>query len=345
MTTYSREIEIERADVDTATGEIGSLPVFTGGNATDGHILNMKGVQIKGDVPWFVQHEADPRDQLGTLTNPRVEGDALVFDGEILAEGTGEKADIRRDLLLKIARGHVKRLSGRWDAEPRHVRRRVDLPKDHPARVDKDAEGPERYGLYFEKWTPMEGSLVGLGADPAAVMRWAQDEDSAESVRAFWRSQVPEESEPVVEIEMELEDEGTDEPSGPDPLEEILARLDSLDGRLSAIESPAEEENQEREEVQPDPLPAQEPERVEADPLSALKNLDPVTLAKVRLRQRANESIDSVTMAKVLVSQRDDGPSLADRIRKLREDIAADREEGNARFLQEIERLRGKVTT
>ena len=87
--SYSREVEIERADVDTATGEIGSLPVFTGGEASDGHILNMAGVKLNGDVPWFVQHEADVRDQLGTLTNPRVEGDALVFDGEILSEGTG----------------------------------------------------------------------------------------------------------------------------------------------------------------------------------------------------------------------------------------------------------------
>lgn len=324
MTTYSREFEIERADVDISTGEIGSLPVFTGGEATDGHVLNMAGVQLKGDVPWFVQHEADPRDQLGSLVNPRIEGDALMFDGEILAEGTGEKADIRRDLLLKIARGHVKRLSGRWAAEPRHTRRRVDLPKDHPARVDSKVDGPQKYGLYFEKWSPMEGSLVGLGADPAAVMRWAEDEELPEAVRGFWRSQMPEQ-EPVVEIELELEDDGADVPSGPDPLQEILARLESLDDRLSAIEAPAVEEKTERVEVQPDPLPAPEPERVEADPLSALNNLDPVTLAKV------------------LVSQRDEGPSLADRIRKLRDDIKADRDEGNARFLREIEKLRGKV--
>jgi hypothetical protein len=232
MTLYSREFDLERAEVDLETGVIRNLAVFTGGEATDGHVLSIDGARPGDSMPMFVQHEADPRTQLGTLLKPRKDGDALVYDGEILIDGQGEQADIRRDLLLKIQRGHVKRLSGRWDADEKDIKRRTDLPKDHPAYVGENAKGAKRYGLYFSRWVPMEGSVVGLGADPQAVMRWSRDEDSPECVRDFWRAQIPEGEIPV---EMEFEDDGADTPSGPDPIEEMGARLDEISERLDGL--------------------------------------------------------------------------------------------------------------
>ena len=47
---YSREIEIERVEVDAESGEIKSLPVFTGGEASDGNMLNLAGVKTSADV-------------------------------------------------------------------------------------------------------------------------------------------------------------------------------------------------------------------------------------------------------------------------------------------------------
>jgi hypothetical protein len=366
MTTYSRDIEIERAEVDLDTGKIASVPVFTGGEATDGHILNIHGAKKPKDMPWFVQHEADPRTQLGTLYSPRIDGDSILYDGEILSEGDGAAAEVRRDLLLKIARGHVKRLSGKWDADPKHVTPRVNLPKDHPAYVDDaKANDRQRYGLYFDKWTPMEGSIVGLGADPAAKLReWAEDEESTDAVRGFWREQadaydaeqqkatpdepteeakqaaalasVRSEFQQAVDLGVEMpeilrevgavaessddtEDLGVDEPTEPEADEDLIARIISLEERLDALDS------SEPGRVEDDDPPAS-PERVEADPLSATLNLDLVTQAKL-IRASREERLSPLDVANMI-----------------RDGIAEDRRDADAKFLEKIEKLRGRVT-
>jgi hypothetical protein len=467
--TYSRDIEIERADVDLETGKVRSIPIFTGGKASDGHILNVLGAEKVKDMPWFVQHEADPRTQIGTLFKQRVEGNALVYDGDILTEGVGAEAEVRRDLLLKIARGIVKRLSGRWEANPKDVTPRTELPTDHPAYINpKKATWAEAQGLYFHKWRPMEGSLVGLGADQDAQLReWAEDQSVSEAVRSFYRSQIkrddekideqrpdpssydskedfmsdcvpmvidegksqeqavaqcnamwdgksagdageqhendpkpvgthvfetpqgetikhvdysdgtcrefhiePEEPEKLkdhkVAVEAEqaaavaairedfqrardlglempeilrevgavvesVEDLGADPPSGPESREELLEKVNSLEERLAALETPAIDEGRVEE------APPASPERVEADPLSADKPLE----ALKRKAAIGNPKLQ----AALLKAARVERVNFRELAEELRRGLQEDRDAVVHQFLDEIERRRGKVTT
>jgi len=192
MTQYTRQFDVERASVDPEAGTFEAV-LFTDGEASDGHVLNIQGGKIPDRMPLFVNHSADPTTQLGSLYLAGVDDHKVRVRGEVFTEGEGAPLEVRRDLLAKMAAGHVSRMSGRWDARDKDVKRRVNLPSDHPAFVDdaKETESRKRWGLYFEKWQAMEGSIVGLGADPQAVMRWARDEETPEAVRDFWREQVP----------------------------------------------------------------------------------------------------------------------------------------------------------
>jgi hypothetical protein len=138
--------------------------------------------------------------------------------GEIFTEGDGAEADIRRDIMAKIAAGHVSRMSGRWDADEADVQRRTDLDTDHPAFVsDKKAKNDSRYryGLHFGAWRALEGSVVGLGADKAATMRFAE-EATSEPVREFWRSLAAPAEEPTdIAPEVEPEPEEASEETAP----------------------------------------------------------------------------------------------------------------------------------
>jgi hypothetical protein len=277
---YRRTLELERAEVDLSTGDIGEIPVFTGGEASDGHRLSIAGVRAPGEMPLFVQHEPDPRTQLGTLSEPRVRGDSLFYRGRILTEGTGPEADIRRDLLLKIAHGHVKRLSGRWDAEPENVVPRRSLKKDHPAFSDGA-------GLFFSQWTPMEGSIVGLGSDPAAVIRWAEEAQSAD-VADFWRSWAP----------------GTPIP----PTEELAWTLDELARHLETLgwTPPASDGTVKDEE--PDEA-AQTPTDDAAAPLGRMTGETPPPMDLERFGERLSTMLErhrehAIDAGKALVSAR-----------------------------------------
>jgi hypothetical protein len=193
MTQHTRIFEVERASVDPEAGTFEAV-LFTDGEASDGHILNIKGGKVPERMPLFVNHSSDPTTQLGSLYALGGDNHKVRVRGEVFTEGEGAPLEVRKDLLAKMAAGHVSRMSGRWDAADKNIKRRVNLPSDHPAFVDdsKETESRKRWGLYFEKWTAMEGSVVGLGADPQAVMRWAHDAESPECVREFWRGQVPE---------------------------------------------------------------------------------------------------------------------------------------------------------
>ena len=192
MTQHTRIFSVERSTVDPEAGTFEAV-LFTDGEASDGHILSIKGGKIPERMPLFVNHAADPTTQLGSLYYAGKGDHEVRVRGEIMLDGEGAPLEVRRDLLAKMAAGHVSRMSGRWDADDKDAKRRVNLPSDHPAFVDekKETESRKRWGYYFEKWQAMEGSVVGLGADPQAVMRWARDEDSPECVRDFWKAQVP----------------------------------------------------------------------------------------------------------------------------------------------------------
>jgi hypothetical protein len=193
MKNFSRHFEVERASVDPEAGTFEAV-LFTDGEASDGHILNIGGGKIPERMPLFVNHSSDPTTQLGSLHYVESTEHKVRVRGQVLTEGVGAPLEVRQDLLVKMAAGHVSRMSGRWDAEDKNIKRRINLPSDHPAFVDdsKESESRRRWGLYFDKWTAMEGSVVGLGADPQAVMRWANDGEASEPVRAFWREQISE---------------------------------------------------------------------------------------------------------------------------------------------------------
>jgi len=77
-------------------------------------------------------------------------------------------------------------VSIRWDGA--RATARINLPGDHPFYVDPETVGDDarKWGLYFEEWRALEGSVVSVGADPAALIGRSQETKGA--VSAFWRS-------------------------------------------------------------------------------------------------------------------------------------------------------------
>jgi hypothetical protein len=119
----------------------------------------------------------------------------------------------------------------RWDAFSEDMTPRTELPAEHPAHVNEKKAKKDwrfRYGLFFKSWTAQEGSLVGLGADPAAVLRCATDPNLSEPVRAFWRSaaidamQAPAED-AIAQLAMRLRDELSE------VLVPLVARVNALE--------------------------------------------------------------------------------------------------------------------
>lgn len=300
MSDYSRIARVE--GIDESTG-VFSMTLATEGEASDGHILSIKGGQIPEKMPLLVSHYNEPTTQAGSITNPMKElKDApprLRAVGHIEMSGEGPSAEIRRDLAHMIAKGHVSGMSIRWAEVPGKTVRRVNLPSDHPHYVADDvADGPERYGYFFEEWRALEGSIVAIGADSQALIGRADETEGA--VSQFWRAMASDlEPETDIEITMELEEDeepipepepvpeptpeakqaaavaamreaaemarevgveegeiaevlGVDLPTGPDPNQEILARLDEIEQRLDAgrveDEAPPASPETEREE-------------------------------------------------------------------------------------------------
>lgn len=209
-----RSFSIDRAKVNAETGEFRAV-VFTDGEASDGHILSIEGAQVPERMPLFADHHASVRTQLGSLYPLERTAHQIVMRGEIFLGGEGPELEIRRDILAKMAAGHVSQMSGRWDYDEEDAVRRSELPEDHAAYVSpKKAKKDWRYrwGHFFKRWRAQEGSLVGLGADPAAsvrdAMRFAEDEAASPAVRAFWRSQAEavrerEQDEPITRRDFE----------------------------------------------------------------------------------------------------------------------------------------------
>lgn len=228
-----RFFDIERSSVNAETGEFRAV-VFTDAEASDGHILSIEGAQTPERMPLFVNHAANPVTQLGSLFFERKTEHQIHYRGQIMLDGDGEQASIRRDLLAKMAAGHVSRMSGRWDAEDSDAIRRTELPEDHPAYVSAKQATKSwrlRYGYWFRKWKALEGSIVGLGADPQATMRWAEDPRTSECVRSFWRgvAEAQEfEAAPAAEERILNDDPPTDPATAPDP------GSDALDNAITA---------------------------------------------------------------------------------------------------------------
>lgn len=200
--TYTRAMDVDAGSVDIERGTFRAV-LLTGGEAADGHRVNVRGVEFPDQIPLFLNHQHDPVSQLGSLRAAGIEGEELVVNGQILTDGEGVQADVRRDILHKMAAGHVRSFSGTWVPTSRSaVKSRRGLPADHPAHVTRETaeEHPARArGLYFEASRALEGSIVGIGSDSAATLReWAETAED-DAVGAFYRSLVDGTQEPAPE--------------------------------------------------------------------------------------------------------------------------------------------------
>lgn len=189
MTTRTLLATLERAEIDPNTGEFPMI-LATDGEASDGDILSIEGMQFPERAPLQNAHINEARSTLGSITRFRRDLKStpkkLRAMGQIEMAGEGPQADIRRDIAFMIGRQHIKGVSVRW--EPIEWIRRTNLPSDHPAFVDaeKETDWRKRYGLFFKKSRVLEGSIAPVQADPQSMIGRA-DETEGE-VAAFWRS-------------------------------------------------------------------------------------------------------------------------------------------------------------
>jgi len=178
---YKRLARIKTSTEDGAFQMI----LATGGEASDGHILDIAGGAVPRQMPLLLSHQNDPMSQMGSVVETKRVGDELHATGQIELGGSGATADIRRDVFHMIQAGHVRAVSLRWD--PLKMVARTELPKNHPAHIATDEpDMRKRYGYYFQKWRALEGSVVALGADAAAVI--GRSQETTGEVAAFWRS-------------------------------------------------------------------------------------------------------------------------------------------------------------
>jgi hypothetical protein len=192
---YERTCSIERAEDGAEAGLISGI-LATDGEASDGHILNMSGVKLPERAPLLFGHDDyTGTGNLGSWTGFHKFGNGKKLGeqgirgtAQIELDGEGSQADWRGDVNLMIGKGHIGSFSVRWEEIGDPVAR-VNLPSDHPAYVDsKKATGRQRWGLWFDKWRLLEGSVVTLGADPAALVGRMQEAQG--DVRAYWRKAI-----------------------------------------------------------------------------------------------------------------------------------------------------------
>jgi hypothetical protein len=372
MSKYQRQARIESVGADG----VFEMTLATEGEASDGHILSIKGGQIPERMPLLTSHWNDPEATLGSITNPQKalkdSPPRLRATGQI--EMDGPKSDVRRDLAHMIAKGHVTGVSIRWDEIPGKSVRRVNLPSDHPYFVDaEEAQGPERYGFFFEEWIGREGSIVALPADKNAVVGRAEETEG--EVREFWRAMAQDDedhkeaSKAVATLAALRADAVACLEAGATPADLINAVTQDFelgeefescrigdttillprsvadqledereDRELDPIKFGLEPEPDQEPEPEPDQAPVIEEERVEsADPLSAAKPLE-------SLKHHLAET-NPLLQAKLLRLARKKGISPLDVLRNLKDGLDADRKEVFARFYREVEKQRGKVST
>ncbi len=243
-----RIARLERADAGTLDPATGVFPLIlaTSGEASDGDLLSIEGAQFREKVPLQISHINDPLSTAGSISGFRRDlrstPKRLLAWGQIELDGEGEQAEIRRDLAHMIGAGHVTGISVRW--EPISWQRRADLPREHPAHVPASERNPRRrMGVYHERWNVLEGSIVAVGADKAAVVGRAEETEGP--VSQFWRSMAvapPDLSDldqvaqlgPPDLSELETSAADLDAPSAPDQMRQFVERL--RDSRASMQE-------------------------------------------------------------------------------------------------------------
>jgi hypothetical protein len=182
--------QCQRQAVDAATGEFKAV-LATEGEASDGHILLMRGLEVPESMPLMFHHAAEGMDgslrTLGTLGSFKKRSGALHATGRILVDdGEGEGLAFRRDVAAMVNAGGLPSMSIRWDT--RKSVRRINLPKDNPHHVDAGktpTDDPRYWGHLIEKSVAREGSIVALPADSGAMIERAAESASEESSAAL----------------------------------------------------------------------------------------------------------------------------------------------------------------
>ncbi len=247
MQTVERTFEIERGSIDMETGEF-PLVLATQGEASDGNILNIRGANIPERMPLQLNHANSPTETLGSILSTRQAQKnglpVLRATGQIELTGEGPLADIRRDLAHMISAGHIGAMSLRAVGDK--VTPRTDLPKDHFAFVERDEPNlNKRFGLFFERFTGLEGSIVALPADKGAIIGRAQETEGP--VKEFWESMIPE----------EMPEQDTSDIEDVRSLERFLGEMPGISRkeakRLASIKTETTQPSRDAEEQYPEP--------------------------------------------------------------------------------------------
>ena len=158
------------ARADAPKGEIAGI-LATDGEASDGHILSMEGGECREGIPLCFGHDSfTEAGVIGSWTTFRNEPNQITGTAQIEMGGAGAMAEARQDLAHRIQAGHISGLSIRWEPTDQPISR-MELKEDHPAFVARDEpDHRKRMGMFFPKWRALEGSIVPIGADKAALI-------------------------------------------------------------------------------------------------------------------------------------------------------------------------------
>lgn len=245
----SRECRIDTR-IDTETGEF-DLVLATEGEASDGHVISIRGLDFADTIPLQVDHSRSVLANLGTVSRMRrdtVDGVAALRGvGQIRLTGDGEGLEARRDLVDAISSGHVRGTSLTWDSIKQVERR--ELPKGHAAKVTtSEPSFRKKYGIFFEQSRAIEQSIVGIPADREALIGRSGSATS-EISRSMWEGMIerihdPEKvrtSEIISALERTVEQlEATQREAGEDPSDETpdesLSVTQALQATITRIE-------------------------------------------------------------------------------------------------------------
>lgn len=184
MTRFDRFAQVDTDHVDLETG-LFRMVLASEGEADDGHIVRVAGCKADARSPLCINHDLDPVRQLGSIFDPKPDGDLLRATGQIEIGGDGPLGDVRRDIAYMMAQGHIRAVSAR--GRGLKTIERAKLPRGHKGAIDSGkTRGPQRYGLWFDEWELIEGSIVGRGADPKALI--GRSQETSGPVSSFWRS-------------------------------------------------------------------------------------------------------------------------------------------------------------
>jgi len=185
---YERRTELDKR-IDIDTGEF-DMVMATEGEASDGHIISIAGLEFPEAFPLHVDHARSTVGNVGNVTEIRrdtIDGQPVYRGvGRIRLTGAGEALAARRDLVDAIATGDIRGTSLTWDAAKAVERR--SLPAKHRAHVSRGEKDPrKRFGLFFEASTGVEQSIVAIGSDKGALIgRAALAKDAL--TRALWQT-------------------------------------------------------------------------------------------------------------------------------------------------------------